>query len=89
MPTARFVPFPVPVHPGDVPLVVHAGDRYRCSGCGGDVPDGVWLFETVEDGMVTGLVAKQGADGPVVHDCGAPYPGRLPTSGFNVKGPGW
>jgi hypothetical protein len=86
----KFTPFPVPVAAEDVPLVTAEGDRYRCTGCGGGVPAGAWLFETVEHNMVTGLVAKEGPDGPVVHDCGAKYPHPLPmSSGFNVTGPGW
>ena len=66
----RFTPFPVPVQPSDTPLVTHAGDVYRCSGCGGDVPAGSWLHETVADGKVVGLLAQEGPDGPVVHSCG-------------------
>jgi len=53
-----FTPFPVPRRPEDTPLVVHAGADYRCSGCGGTVPAGAWLFETVRDGMVVGLLAR-------------------------------
>lgn len=67
---AKFVPFPVPVAATDRPLVVHAGDRYRCTGCGGDVPAGCWLHETVRDGQVVGLLAQEGPDGPVLHSCG-------------------
>lgn len=66
-----FTPFPVPVSPQDAPLVRAAGPEYTCTGCGGPVPDGVWLHETVQDGMVVGLLAQKGADGPVVHSCGA------------------
>lgn len=68
---AKFVPFPEPKIPEDAPLVVHAGVQYRCSGCGGPVPDGAWLYEVVEDGMVTGLKVTHGQDGPVVHACGS------------------
>jgi hypothetical protein len=61
---AEFVPFPVPTRPEDTPLVVHAGADYRCSGCGGVVPAGAWLFESVHDGMVVGLIARRpGASG--------------------------
>jgi hypothetical protein len=67
---AKFTPFPVPAARGDLPLVQHAGNAYTCTGCGGPVPDGVWLHETVEDGMVVGLLARIGADGDVVHKCG-------------------
>jgi hypothetical protein len=66
----EFVPFPLPAAPSDAPLVVHAGDHYSCTGCGDDVPAGVWLYETVVDGTVTGLLAQEGHDGPVVHVCG-------------------
>jgi hypothetical protein len=55
---AKFKAFPVPVHVDDVPLVVANGREYRCSGCGGDVPSGVWLYETIAGGMVVGLVAR-------------------------------
>jgi hypothetical protein len=67
---ADFKPFPVPVRPEDTPLVRHAGAIYACSGCDGAVQDGAWLHEVVEDGMVVGLVARMGADGPEVHRCG-------------------
>jgi hypothetical protein len=68
--THPFVPFKVPTGPDDTPLVQWDRDNYKCTGCGGPVPDGVWLHETVEDGMVVGLLARVGADGPVVHQCG-------------------
>jgi hypothetical protein len=68
---ATFTPFPAPVRSGDVPLVVHAGYQYRCSGCGGDVPDGAWLDEDIADGQVVGLRATAGQSGPVVHACGS------------------
>jgi hypothetical protein len=74
---AEFAPFRVPVVPydaitgdGDVPLVTPAGTQYRCSGCGALVPPGVWITETVVDGMVVGLSMRLGADGPHVHACG-------------------
>jgi hypothetical protein len=66
----EFVPFPEPKHHDDTPLVTWNGFDYKCSGCGGPVPDGVWFTETVEDGMVVGIVARRGADGPRVHACG-------------------
>ena len=65
-----FTPFPVPVHHDDLPLVTAAGTEYRCSGCGTLVPAGVWMTETVEDGMVVGLSMRMGTDGPTVHACG-------------------
>lgn len=67
---SKFTPFKAPVHPEDTPLVQHAGNAYRCTGCGGDVPAGSWLRETVADGKVVGIVAHAGADGPEVHRCG-------------------
>jgi hypothetical protein len=82
----EFTPFPVPVHPGDTPLVVADGGDYRCSGCGGRVPSGMLLYETVEDGMVVGLTAREAASegtnplslhtaaanptGAITHQCG-------------------
>lgn len=66
----NFVSFPAPVNPGDTPLVQHGGFDYVCTGCGGRVPDGAWLHETIEDGMVVGLWARNGPDGPIVHECG-------------------
>jgi hypothetical protein len=68
----KFTPFPVPMKADDVPLVRPNGADYECSGCGGSVPDGVWLHETVRDGKVVGLLARRGSDGPVVHQCGEP-----------------
>jgi len=65
-----FTPFPEPRERGDTPLVQHAGSTYVCSGCGGPVPDGAWLHETVVDGLVVGLLARAGNDGPIVHQCG-------------------
>jgi hypothetical protein len=35
------------------------------------LPQGVWLQETVSDGMVTGLDAYAGEGGNLVHRCGA------------------
>jgi hypothetical protein len=69
-PKVQFTPFPVPIHLEDVPLVRPVAVGYRCSGCGGHVPHGAWLRETIADGMVVGLSATIGADGPVVHCCG-------------------
>jgi hypothetical protein len=66
----RFSPFPVPVKPDDTPLVTPNGGEYRCSGCHGSVPSGAWLFETIRDGMVVGIRAQLGPDGPEVHRCG-------------------
>lgn len=67
----KFKPFPEPRDPQtDTPLVTPAGPLYRCTGCGGTVPDGAWLTETVTGGMVVGLIARAGKDGPVVHECG-------------------
>lgn len=76
---AEFTPFPVPKSPEDTPLVTPGsvdvlGTRvgcYFCSGCGGAMPQGVWLHETVSGGMVTGLDAYAGEDGELVHRCGA------------------
>lgn len=65
-----FTPFPVPVHHMDTPLVQWAGEAYKCTGCGGVVPSGAWLHETIKDGMVTGLLARNGADGEILHRCG-------------------
>lgn len=68
---AKFTPFPAPVKTGDTPLVTHAGFAYRCTGCGGDVPDGAWLDEDVKDGTVVGIAATAGPRGPLVHACGS------------------
>jgi len=64
----KFTPFPVPIHADDTSLVAPDGGAYRCSGCGGEVPDGVRLYETVEDGMVVGLLAMRpgGANAPAL-----------------------
>lgn len=68
---AKFKRFPVPKASDDTPLVQHAGFAYKCSGCGGPVPDGAWVFEQVEKGMVTGIEVRAGGpDAPVVHSCG-------------------
>lgn len=67
----EFVPFSVPVHPDDQSLVRWDRDAYACTGCGGRVPDGAFLFEFIENGMITGLRVRQGFDGPVVHECGS------------------
>lgn len=67
---AKFTPFPEPKTPEDTPLVVHAGTAYKCSGCGGPVPDGARLDEDIKDGQVVGLSVTQGIGGPVVHACG-------------------
>ncbi len=66
----EFKPFPVPTLPTDLPLVTHAGEAYRCSGCGDRVPDGAWITEEVRDGMVVGILVRRGKDGPVDHGCG-------------------
>lgn len=68
----KFTPFPVPTHHTHTPLVQHAGHHYRCTGCGGDVPDGVRIQETIKDGMVVGMHMRVGIadDGPIVHECG-------------------
>lgn len=66
----KFSPFPEPKTSDDTPLVTHAGFQYRCTGCGGDVPDGAWLAERVKDGMVVGLLVTAGQGGQVVHACG-------------------
>jgi hypothetical protein len=73
----KFTPFPQPIHADDTPLVRHAGAAYKCSGCGGHVPDGVHLAEQIKDGMVVGLVARLGWDGPVVHKCGTVDDGEV------------
>jgi hypothetical protein len=70
-PKPKFEPFPEPRKQGDTPLVVHNGFQYRCSGCGGDVPDGAWLEEDIDDGMVVGLLVRAGQGGHVVHACGS------------------
>lgn len=66
----EFVPFPVPIHPNDTPLVQHAGEDYRCTGCGAAVPDGVRIHETVKDGVVQGMRMEGGPDGQFRHQCG-------------------
>jgi hypothetical protein len=76
----KFTPFPVPLHAGDLPLVTHAGANYRCSGCGATVPAGVRLYETVEDGMVVGLVAML----PGGQD--APHAGVVYTAAHDLDG---
>lgn len=89
---SEFTPFPVPRDPADVPLVRPGsvdvyGTKvgvYLCSGCGEPMPQGVWLHETVEDGMVTGLDAYMGPDGERVHSCGAEHPERP-----RWQRPGW
>jgi hypothetical protein len=67
---AKFKPFPY----GE-PLVTPAGNVYRCTGCGGDVRDGMLVYETVRDGKVVGIRALAGLPGPgvpVTHECGEP-----------------
>jgi hypothetical protein len=68
----EFQPFPDPDAGGDTPLVQSAGFAYRCSGCGGEVGDGMHLHTRVRDGMVVGVAARRGTDGPVEHECGEP-----------------
>jgi hypothetical protein len=70
MMVAEFTPFPEPKQATDLPLVQWNQDRYKCTGCGGSVPDGVWLHEIIEEGMIVGLLARVGPDGPIVHQCG-------------------
>lgn len=71
-PTPLGFPFPAPTESHHTPLVQHAGHHYLCTGCGGDVPDGVRVYETIEDGMVVGLTMRAGIsdDGPIAHQCG-------------------
>jgi hypothetical protein len=75
----KFTPFPEPKNEpdadgqgGDLPLVTPAGVDYRCSGCGTIISSraGFWITENIEDGMVTGMSMRIGADGPVLHACG-------------------
>jgi hypothetical protein len=66
----KFTPFPVPVDPGDTPLVVADGFKFRCSGCQSELREGFWVTETIEDGMIVGLSMAIGSDGPVIHACG-------------------
>lgn len=68
---ATFEPFPEPKAAGDLPLVQHAGFAYRCTGCGGEVPDGAWLDEDIAKSKVIGIRATAGQGGPVVHACGS------------------
>lgn len=65
-------PFPVPTEDNHIPLVQHAGPDYVCTGCGGRVPDGLRIYETVADDEVIGLTMRAGIadDGPIVHECG-------------------
>lgn len=67
---AKFTPFPEPKKPTDTPLVQHAGVDYRCTGCGGRVPDGVRIYETVKDGTVVGMRMEGGSSGQFTHQCG-------------------
>lgn len=80
MATKRFTPFPVPVHHEDLPLVTAAGFTLRCSGCGADVPEGVWITEVIDDRMVVGLSMRMGSDGAYVHACGKGVPSSLPST---------
>jgi len=57
---------------GKVPLFTHAGPVYRCTGCGGEIKDGMYVFARVRDGKVMGIAARRGPDGPVEHECGNP-----------------
>lgn len=67
----KFTPFPAPSTENGVQLINTVGHHYVCNGCGEPVPDGCWLFENINDGMVIGLTARAGAaDAPIVHECG-------------------
>jgi hypothetical protein len=77
---AKFKAFPVPTKPTDTPLVTPDGYHYRCSGCGAEVPEGVWIAETIEDGMVVGLSMRIGRDGADVHQCGKGVPTSPPST---------
>jgi hypothetical protein len=67
----KFKAFKEPKHPDDTPLVSAHGFFYRCNGCGCDqLPQGFWITERIEDGMVVGLSMRIGADGAIVHACG-------------------
>lgn len=68
---ATFTPFPEPKTSTDLPLFVHNGADYKCSGCGGSIPDGAWMDEDISDGTVVGLRATAGQGGTVVHACGS------------------
>lgn len=72
-PTTLDYPFPAPTEYNHTPLVQHAGHHYLCTGCGGDVPDGVRIQETIVEGMVIGMRMRAGTDpdGPIVHECGS------------------
>jgi hypothetical protein len=67
---AKFKPFKVPVDVEDLPLVTHAGKQFKCSGCGELIPEGFWITEVIEDGMIVGMSMRVGADGAFVHACG-------------------
>lgn len=65
---AEFTPFPA----GE-PLCTPAGTVYRCTGCGGNIRDGMLVYETVRDGEVVGIRAYPGLRYPglpATHECG-------------------
>lgn len=70
---AEFTPFPNPRTSEDVPLVQIKGQRYVCTGCGTELPDGLFIHENVDDtGTVIGLRMEVGlpGEGRTVHECG-------------------
>jgi hypothetical protein len=75
-----FRKFPTPVKAEDTPLVTAHGTTYRCTGCGADVPPGVWITEQVESGNVVGMTMRIGADGDVVHSCGEAVASSQPST---------
>jgi hypothetical protein len=66
-----FKPFRNPLTPNDTPMVQAVGFDYICTGCGGTLPGGAWLYPKLSKDMVVGITAKAGGpDAPVVHQCG-------------------